>query len=196
MRWQNSNYNNKRGYRFTYDGANRLTQARYGSGDAVSGLEAFTEGMEYDAHGNITAITRRGRNTANSWGVTDNLTLSYDGNRLTGVAETSADYDFAGSFEYKRASGSQYIYDANGSLVADRSRGIAYVTRDARNNPQRIYFTNGGVTGYSYSAAGEKLRVIHQTEVPTPLQNRHMWKDYSPADSELSPQNNRFSRIQ
>lgn len=45
---------------------------------------------------------------------TDDLTLTYDGNRLTGVSETAPDYDFAGSFEYKGARGSQYIYDSMG----------------------------------------------------------------------------------
>ena len=96
----------------------------------------------------------------------DNLTLSYDGNRLTGVTEASADYDFAGSFEYRRANGSQYMYDANGSLVADKSRGIAYVTHDNYNNPRRIYFTDGSQTRYTYSAAGEKLLVEHYVAAP------------------------------
>ena len=166
MRWRNSNYANKRGYRFTYDDANRLTGAKYGSGDAISGMEAFSEGMEYDAHGNITGLIRRGRRTSSSWGVTDNLTLTYDGNRLTGVSETAPDYDFAGSFEYKGARGSQYVYDSMGSLVADKSRGIAYITYDANNNPSKIYFTNGNVTKYVYSASGQKLGVEYRVAVP------------------------------
>ncbi len=94
----------------------------------------------------------------------DNLTLSYDGNRVTGVSETAADYDFFGS--YKGANGSQYLYDANGSLVADKSRGIAYVTYDASNNPGAIYFTNGSVTKYAYDSSGQKLRVTHHTAKP------------------------------
>ena len=68
-------------------------------------LAEFKEGMQYDTHGNITGITRRGNISSGSYGLMDNLTLSYDGNRLTGVTEASADYDFAGSFEYKRANG-------------------------------------------------------------------------------------------
>ena len=166
MRWQNSNYAYKRGYKFAYDGANRLTQAIYGIGDAISGFGAFTEGMEYDPHGNVTGITRHGRISPNGYGVMDNLTLSYDGNRLSGVAETAADYDFAGSFEYKGARGSQYIYNANGSMVADRSRGIAYVTYDANNNPSAIYFTNGNVTKYKYGATGQKLGVEYYVATP------------------------------
>ena len=40
------------------------------------------------------------------------------------------------------------------------------VTYDANGNPGKIYFTNGSVTKYKYSAAGEKLRVTNLTAVP------------------------------
>ena len=132
----------------------------------ISGMEQFTENMQYDAHGNITGITRRGKISSGSYGLMDNLTLTYDGNRLTGVTEVSADYDFAGSFEYKRANGSQYIYDGNGSLIADKSRSIAYITYDPNGNPSKIYFTNGNITKYVYSATGQKLRVEYYVAVP------------------------------
>ena len=98
--------------------------------------------------------------------VYDKLTLTYDGNRLAGVSETASDYDFTGSFEYKRSNGSQYIYNSNGSLVADRSRGIAYIAYDLNNNPSRIYFTNGNEIRYTYSATGEKLCAKYYNAVP------------------------------
>ena len=85
---------------------------------------------------------------------------------IEGVTEASADYDFADSFEYRRANGSQYLYDANGSLIADKSRGIAYVTYDNYNTPRRIYFTDGSQTRYTYSASGEKLLVEHYVASP------------------------------
>ena len=50
--------------------------------------------------------------------------------------------------------------------VSDAGRKIARIDYDLRNNPVRIQFTNGNVTKYVYSAAGEKLRVIYQTAVP------------------------------
>ncbi len=71
-----------------------------------------------------------------------------------------------GSFEYKGTKGSEYIYDANGSLVADRSRGIAYIAYDLCGNPQSIYFMNGREIRYTYSATGEKLRVMYYMAVP------------------------------
>ena len=135
-------------------------------GDATNSIGVFREDMGYDAHGNVTSITRYGKKSSGIYGTMDNLTLSYDGNRLTGVSEAASDYDVEGSFEYKRAKGSQYIYDANGSLVADKSRGIVYITYDANNNPRRIYFANGNETRFVYSASGQKLRVTHNTAKP------------------------------
>ena len=115
MRWKNYGYSPKRGYRFTYDDACRLTQALYGEGDGLtSNANRFSESLQYDAHGNVTGITRRGKISSYSYGVMDNLTLTYDGNQLTGVSETASDYDFTGSFEYKRLNGSEYIYNVNG----------------------------------------------------------------------------------
>ena len=167
MRWRDMKKTQKRGYKFTYDEANRLTQAMYGEGDALTSFTGrFREVMGYDAHGNITSISRYGKKSSGNYGAMDNLTLSYDGNRLAGVSEAAADYDVAGSFEYKRANGSQYMYDSNGSLVADKSRGIMYATYDVNNNPQQIYFSKVGDTKYVYDASGRKLRVIHLTAIP------------------------------
>ena len=167
MRWKNYGYSPKRGYRFIYDDAGRLTQALYGEGEALaSNAYRFSESLQYDAHGNVTGITRRGKISSNSYGLMDNLTLTYDGNQLTGVSETASDYDFAGSFEYKRLNGSEYIYNSNGSLSADRSRGIAWISYDLNNNPQAIYFMNGNEIRYTYSASGEKLCARYYMAVP------------------------------
>lgn len=59
-----------------------------------------------------------------------------------------------------------YMVGSNGSLVADRSRGIAYITYDFNNHPQTIYFTNGNMTKYIYSATGQKLCVESHVAVP------------------------------
>lgn len=166
MRWKNDDYYWKRGYKFTYDDAGRMTLANYGEGDAISSYNKFGESVQYDALGNITNIVRRGKISSSNYGIMDNLTLSYDGNQLAGVSESATDYDVAGSFEYKRLKGSQYIYNSNGALVADKSRGIAYISYDLYGNPQTIYFTNGNMTRYTYSGLGEKLCVEHFVASP------------------------------
>ena len=121
--------------------------------------------MTYDANGNITTLKRYGKTTS-GYGVMDNLSISYTGNQPTSVSESASDYNVSGSFEYKKANGSGYMFNTNGSLVADKSRGIAYITYDYNNNPKQIYFTNGSVTKYVYSASGQKLRVVHYTAKP------------------------------
>lgn len=52
------------------------------------------------------------------------------------------------------------------NLCQNAGRRIARIDYDMMNNPIRIQFTNGNVTKYIYSAAGEKLRVVYQTAVP------------------------------
>jgi len=155
-----------RGYKFTYDDANRLTQGIYGEGESLDSYGKYNESVEYDAAGNIKAILRYGKTSPTTYGQMDRLILSYDGYQLASVSEEVKDHDFTGSFEYKQAKGSQYIYDSNGSMIADKSRDIAFITYDANNNPSKIYFTNGNITKYVYNASGQKLRVVHYTAKP------------------------------
>jgi RHS repeat-associated protein len=82
------------------------------------------------------------------------------------VSEAAADYNATGTFEYKGANGSEYLYNSNGNLIADRSRRIAYIDYDSNNNPSCIYFTNGYMTKYTYSATGQKLAVEHFVALP------------------------------
>ncbi|WP_051651950.1 RHS repeat domain-containing protein [Prevotella sp. P6B1] len=148
------------------DAANRLTSGTYSEGNALtSNFGRYSEQVNYDDNGNITSIIRNGK-TVSGYGAMDNLTITYDGNQLASVSESVADNNTNGTFEYKKANGSGYIYNANGSLVADKSRGIAYITYDWNNNPKQIYFTNGSVTKYVYSASGKKLRAVHYTAKP------------------------------
>ena len=167
MRWSNNNYGQVRGYMFVYDNANRLTSAIYGERTSLDNkVNRYNEVLEYDENGNITSLQRRGLKQDGQYGKIDNLNLSYIGNQLSSVEEDAADYDYAGSFEYKAANGSRYMYNENGALIADKSRKIAYITYDLNNNPKQIYFMNGSVTKYVYSATGQKLRAVHYTAKP------------------------------
>ena len=89
------------------------------------------------------------------------------GNMLTSVCDSASRYSYAGATDFDGMPGENPLtYNASGSLVSDAGRGIARIDYDRLNNPVRIQFTNGSVTRYVYSTAGEKLRVIHQTAVP------------------------------
>ena len=168
MRWKNGSYSSvKRGYKFTYDTANRLTDAVYGEKDnLVTNANRFTEKvLEYDKNGNIKRLERRGRMQTGSYGVVDNLTIAYNGNQLQTVTDGADKVTYAGSLDFKGAKGTaySYTYNENGSLLTDKSRGIAFISYDLSGNPQKIYFTNGSITKYVYSATGQKLRMVHYT---------------------------------
>ena len=64
----------------------------------------------------------------------------------------------------QNASGSNIV--SRKMLVADKSRGIAYIDYDYNNNPQTIYFINGNEIRYTYSAAGDKLCAKYYIAVP------------------------------
>ena len=138
IRWKDNTSSSKRGYKFTYDTANRLSSGVYGEGDALgSNTNRYSESMSYDANGNIKTLQRYGK-TASGYGLMDNLNISYTGNQPTSVSESASDNNTSGAMEYKKANGSGYKFNANGSLVADKSRGIAYITYDygARRHDQ------------------------------------------------------------
>ena len=171
VKWRSVSNGTYEGYNLKYDGCNRLYSAVYGSGDNLTGnRNYFSENVEYDCNGNITKLRRRGLvdNLHGSFGLVDNLHMTYEGNLLTSVCDSASRYSYAGATDFDGVPGQEYplTYNGSGSLVSDAGRKIARIDYDHLNNPVRIQFTNGSVTRYIYSAAGEKLRVIHQTAVP------------------------------
>ena len=171
MKWRSGDNGSYEGYNLKYDGCNRLYSAVYGSGDNLTGYRNyFSENVEYDCEGNITRLRRCGLvdNIHGTFGLVDNLTMTYAGNMLASVCDSASRYPYAGATDFDGVPGQVYplTYNDAGSLVSDAGRGIARIDYDLLNNPVRIQFTNGNVTKYIYSTAGEKLRVIHQTAVP------------------------------
>ena len=159
------------GYNLKYDNVNRLYSAVYGQGDNLANYgNYFNEHVDYDCNGNITRLQRRGLvdNLHGGFGLVDNLYMTYEGNMLTSVRDSASHLPYASATDFDGVPGQEYplTYDGAGSLVSDAGRGIAHIGYDRLNNPVRIQFTDGSVTRYIYSAAGEKLRVIHQTAVP------------------------------
>ena len=97
----------------------------------------------------------------------DDLHMTYEGNMLTSVRDNASRLPYSGATDFDGMPGENPLtYNGSGSLVSDAGRGIARIDYDRLNNPVRIQFTDGSVTRYIYSAASEKLRVIHQTAVP------------------------------
>ena len=133
-------------YAFTYDGLNRMLNATHDT-------NAYTEKVTgYDKNGNITGLQRYAN------GLIDNLTYTYNGNRLTKVEDAT---DNATGFTDGASQANEYTYDNNGNLTQDLNKGITNISYNFLNLPQQIRYSNGVVVNYGYSADGVKQRVQH-----------------------------------
>ena len=133
-------------YSFTYDNMNRMLDATHGTG-------AYTEKVTgYDKNGNITRLQRYNSS------LVDNLTYTYNGNRLTKVEDATGN---ATGFTNGANQANEYTYDNNGNLTKDLNKGITNISYNVLSLPQVVTFSNGSTITYLYTADGRKLRTIH-----------------------------------
>ena len=165
MTWQAGGETTTRGYKFTYDGLNRMLDAVYGEGTSISSnTNRFTEKVTgYDKNGNILALQRYGQTGASSYGLIDNLTFTLDGNQLNRVDDAVTSSAYNNGFEFKDAvkQANEYAYDANGNLTKDLNKGISNISYNCLNLPSKVTFTDGSTIEYTYAADGTKLRTKH-----------------------------------
>lgn len=169
LKWSNSNYSEKRCYKFHYDRLNRLTEANYGEGESLSNAgDNFKESVNYDLNGNITSLERHGKKQDGTYGVIDKLNVSLNGNQIVNISDAADKIVYEGALDFEPASDgiSSCKYNDFGALISDTGRGITMIEYDNNKNPIRIQFSNGNVTKYIYSAEGTKLRTIYYTAMP------------------------------
>ena len=166
MTWKAGNETTLRGYKFTYDGLNRMLDAVYGEGTSLTtNANRFTEKVTgYDKNGNILALQRYGQTGASSYGLIDNLTLTLDGNQLNRVDDAVTSSAYNNGFEFKDAvkQANEYAYDANGNLTKDLNKNISNIQYNSLNLPSKVTFTDGSTIEYTYAADGTKLKVVHK----------------------------------
>ena len=169
--WKAGEEQTTRGYRFTYDGLDRMKKAEYGEGErlAVNPNRFNEEVTAYDKTGNILGIRRMGQTGAQEYGLVDNLALTYSGNQLTKVTDNAASSAYNNGFEFKDGADkeTEYTYDENGNLTQDLNRNIKDIQYNFLNLPQRIEFEDGSTTEYLYDAEGRKLRTLHKADGKT-----------------------------
>jgi hypothetical protein len=142
MKWKAGDEATERGYKFSYDNLGRLTAAAYGEGAAItSNLNRFNENVAYnDKMGNILTLQRQGKlDGSGVYGVMDNLTYTYTGNRLTKVSDAatpSITYPDAFHFVDRANVANEYTYDTNGNVTKDLNKNITSITYNALNLPQ------------------------------------------------------------
>ena len=141
-------------YRYGYDGLGRLTTSSRYAGSGASATNSWCErGIDYDLNGNIVTLQRFGSNSITA---EDDLSYSYNGNRLVGLAGSSQGAEFS----------TAYSYDAGGNMVYDGRRGLG-ISYNILNLPAKVVEKTGATVAdgavkaeYLYSADGIKQRVV------------------------------------
>ena len=166
MTWKSGNESTVRGYKFTYDGLDRMLNATYGETAGIStNANRFSENVTgYDKNGNIKGLQRYGQLSSTAYGMIDDLTLTLNGNQLNRVDDAVAASTYNGGFEFKNGANAadEYSYDANGNLTKDLNKGISGITYNFLNLPNAVTFSDGSTITYIYGADGTKLRTVHK----------------------------------
>lgn len=155
----------EKGYSFTYDGLSRLKDAVYGEGASLNqNRNRFNEQITgYDKMGNILGLLRYGQTGTDSYGLVDNLNLTYNGNQLQSVYDNATNSVFGNGMEFKDNANErvEYVYDKNGNLTKDLNKNITEIQYNILNLPGHITFADGNSIVYEYAADGSKVRTTH-----------------------------------
>ena len=166
MTWKAGNESTVRGYKFTYDGLDRLLNGTYGEGEQLnSNSGRYSENVTgYDKNGNITGLERYGRSGSSSYGMCDALTYTLNGNQMIRVDDQVSIGAGNDETDFKDAvkQANEYTYDANGNLTKDLNKRITGITYNCLNLPNAVTFSDGSTITYIYSADGTKLRTVHK----------------------------------
>ena len=166
MTWKSGNESTVRGYKFTYDGLDRVLNATYGETASIStNANRFSENVTgYDKNGNIKSLQRYGQTGASAYGLIDNLTFTLNGNQLSRVDDAVMASAYGGVLEFKDGvkQVGEYTYDANGNLTKDLNKGITDIQYNCLNLPSAVTFSDGSTITYVYAADGTKLRTVHK----------------------------------
>ena len=168
---------NERGYLFSYDGMDRLTDATYRAGTDLSkrGQYDYSESVRYNANSAMTKLERMGKSLQGASGYIDNISFTYSGNQVVKAKDSGMPssmmgdvFHFAGdNIEHTDyySFGYEYSYDGCGALTGDMNKGIRQIKYDFNGLPTSVWFKDGSITEYVYTADGTKLKTIHRTAV-------------------------------
>jgi len=152
-------------YKYAYDKLNRLLSGIFTGNTGINenyseyiDVSSFVPGaIPYDLNGNIKTMRRYGKR-GNVFNTIDELTYTYDGNRLKTVNDVVTTDNGGDFYENGNAGTDEYTYDANGNLIKDDNKKILSITYNPLNLPATINKTGGNRIIYTYDASGIKLR--------------------------------------
>ena len=177
--WTTSDYGQTRGYKFEYDGQDRLKDAVYGERENLSDkVNRYNEKViEYTANGTIKRFQRRGLKDDGEYGKIDNLNIKLNGNQLLSVTDDALPANKYSSFSFIDGANEEkeYEYNGVGALTKDLNRGLK-IKYDNLNYPKRITTRSGNCIEYSYLPDGTKLSQAYGVPLKTllaPLAEEH-----------------------
>ncbi len=156
-----TNGSTRQGYKLSYDALGRLTKASYGeSSILMTNADRWTENFAaYDLNGNITKLQRNGLLDDGAYGRVDDLAMTYDGDKLKSVADKADAVLRNGADDFIDGANSdtEYGYDANGRMIWDANKGIAYIEYDYYAHPVLIVHTDGSTLNSEWTPSGRRL---------------------------------------
>jgi len=118
MSWKACNETSARTYQFTYNALGWLMAASY------SGTGNYSTQYTYDKMGNFHTLKRYGLQNGGTYGLTDYLTFTYQGNQVTKIDDAVADSTCYGDFNFTDGTSlpNEYEYDENGNMTKDLNK--------------------------------------------------------------------------
>ena len=163
--WKTKNTDNTiRGYNYSYDDLNRITQARsleMGTIKLERSYRYDVANIHYDFNGNILQLKRNGSFDDDVHNLWDDLQYTYSGNQLMRVDDGVTTHN-EGFIDGNANSTDDYTYDDNGNMTRDANKGITSITYNHLNLPTTVQFNNdpNKKISYIYDATGVKLKKI------------------------------------
>ena len=169
--WQNGECP-VQGYMFEYNPSGNLTNSTYGEGDVLAfNRDRYSESLQsYDLNGNILQFKRWGMTGESTFGIVDDVSQQYDGNLLYSsndlIANMSGHSEVYNRFSDNGSVECDYVYDANGNMIADANRGMS-LTYNCLALPETISVSGQGTISNCYDALGAKKSLTYVNGVDT-----------------------------
>jgi RHS repeat-associated protein len=189
MAWSTQGDDMQRKYDFDYDRSGRLENAFFKEKQLITdtwgtlksdfSVSGYNSKIEYDANGNILAMTQKGVLPGQGIKVIDDLRYTYNynssiwTNKLQKVEEgslntlTSAENGKLGDFRNGTSGTSaDYDYDGNGNMLKDLNKdikdlsGTEGIKYNYLNKPEEVKVDGKGTIKFVYDALGRKLQKI------------------------------------
>ena len=129
-------------YAYTYDGMNRLKDAKHYAGESNTVSNQRTEkNIGYNRNGCITGLDRYGAE-----GLSESVIFGHTGNRLSSLSS----WNGAGLLE-----NGYFTYDAMGNMLTDSRKGLEF-SYNLANLPSVVRRADGEILTYTYLADGTK----------------------------------------